>query len=134
MLPDRQPLLFSLCRSTMGLDDKTSAAAKAVEGKLQAAAGELTGDEKLKLEGEAKQLQAKVIDAAGDLKDKVQDVAGDLSEKAHDVAGDLKEKAQDVAGDLSEKAHDVAEDLKDKAHDAASAIGNALKGLRGQGS
>jgi uncharacterized protein YjbJ (UPF0337 family) len=107
----------------MGLDDKTSASAKAAEGKLQAAAGELTGDEKMKLEGEAKQLQAKVIDAAGDLKDKVQDVAGDLSEKAHDVAGDL-----------SEMAHDVADDLKDKAHDAASAIGNALKGLRGKGS
>jgi uncharacterized protein YjbJ (UPF0337 family) len=59
----------------MSLEDKIRATAKDAEGKLQAAAGELTGDDKLKVEGEAKQVQAKVIDAAGDLKDKVADAA-----------------------------------------------------------
>ena len=74
-LSQLQPLLISLCHSTtMGLDDKINAAAKDREGRVQAAAGELTGDERMKLEGDAKQLQAKVIDAAGDLKDKAQDV------------------------------------------------------------
>jgi uncharacterized protein YjbJ (UPF0337 family) len=59
----------------MSLEDKIRATAKDAEGKLQAAAGELTGDDQLKLEGEAKQVQAKVIHAAGDLKDKVADAA-----------------------------------------------------------
>ena len=133
-LSQLQPLLISLCHSTtMGLDDKINAAAKDREGRVQAAAGELTGDERMKLEGDAKQLQAKVIDAAGDLKDKAQDVAADLLDKAQDVAGDLGDKAKDVAGDLGEKAKDVAGDLKDKAQDAAGAIGDALKGLRRKG-
>jgi uncharacterized protein YjbJ (UPF0337 family) len=59
----------------MSLEEKIRATAKDAEGKLQAAAGELTGDDNLKVEGEAKQVQAKVIDAAGDLKDKVADAA-----------------------------------------------------------
>lgn len=59
----------------MSLEDKIRATAKDAEGKLQAAAGELTGDDNLKVEGEAKQVQAKVMNAAGDLKDKVADAA-----------------------------------------------------------
>ena len=59
----------------MSLEDKIKASAKDAEGKLQAAAGELTGDDPLKAAGEAKPLQAKVIDAAGGLKDKVADAA-----------------------------------------------------------
>lgn len=59
----------------MSLEDKIRATAKDAEGRLQAAAGELTGDDQLKVEGEAKQVQAKVMDAAGDLKDKVADAA-----------------------------------------------------------
>jgi uncharacterized protein YjbJ (UPF0337 family) len=59
----------------MSLEDKIRATAKDAEGKLEAAAGELTGDDHLKATGEAKQVQAKVIDAAGVLKDKVADAA-----------------------------------------------------------
>jgi uncharacterized protein YjbJ (UPF0337 family) len=129
---------FSFAFPFMALNDKINAAAKAAEGQLQSAAGELTGDERLKREGEGKQLQAKVMDAAGDLKDKVQDVAGDLGEKAQEVAGDLKDKVQDVAGDLGEKAQEIAGDLGDKAKGAAEAIGGviggALKGLHGKDS
>ena len=55
----------------MSLEDKIRATAKDAEGKLQAAAGELTGDNQLKATGEAKQIQAKVIDTTSDLKDKV---------------------------------------------------------------
>jgi hypothetical protein len=35
----------------MSIEDKMKAAAKNVEGKVQSAAGELTGDEKMKAEG-----------------------------------------------------------------------------------
>jgi uncharacterized protein YjbJ (UPF0337 family) len=59
----------------MSLEDKIRATAKDAEGKLQAAAGELTGDDEQVVAGEAKQVQAKAIDAAGALKDKVADAA-----------------------------------------------------------
>lgn len=59
----------------MSLEDKIKATAKDAEGKLQAAAGELTGDDQLKAEGQAKKVQASLMDAAGDLKDKVADAA-----------------------------------------------------------
>jgi uncharacterized protein YjbJ (UPF0337 family) len=126
-------LLFPFAFFSMGLTDKISAAAKSAEGHLQAAAGEISGDERMKLEGEGKQLQAKVMDAAGDLKDKALDVVTDLGGKAQDLAGDLGEKVQDVAGGLGEKVQDVAGDLGEKAKEAADAIGGAigqaLKGL-----
>ncbi len=111
----------------MGLTDKINAAAKSAEGHLQSAAGELTGDERMKLEGEGKQLQAKVMDAAGDLKDKAQDMVSDLGDKVQDVAGDLGEKVQDVAGDLGDKAKEAADAI-------GGAIGHALKGLHGKDS
>jgi len=40
----------------MSLEDKIKAAAKDAEGKLEAAAGELTGNNQMKAEGEAKQV------------------------------------------------------------------------------
>jgi uncharacterized protein YjbJ (UPF0337 family) len=77
----------SLCWTIMSLEDKIRATAKDAEGKLQAAAGELTGDDRLKAEGEAKQLQADVIDAAGTLKDKAQQAASAVSEALDSLTG-----------------------------------------------
>jgi uncharacterized protein YjbJ (UPF0337 family) len=94
----------------MGINDKINATAKDAEGKLQAAAGELTDDPLLKAKGEAKQVQAKVIDVADDLGDKV---AG-----AADAVGDKVAGAADAVGD--------------KVQDAAAAIGNVFKGLTGK--
>ena len=94
----------------MGINDKINATAKDAEGKLQAAAGELTDDPLLKAKGEAKQVQAKVMNAADDLGDK--------------VAG-----AADVVGD---KVADAADAVGDKVNDAAAAIGNVFKGLTGK--
>jgi len=64
----------------MSIEDKIKATAKEAEGRLQAAAGDLTGDDQMKAEGEAKQVQANLMDAAGSLKDKVQDVAAAVGE------------------------------------------------------
>jgi len=94
----------------MGINDKINAAAKDIEGKLQAAAGELTDDPLLKAKGDAKQVQAKVIDAAGDLGDKVACAA--------DAVGDKVAGAADAVGD--------------KVADAAEAIGNVFKGITGK--
>jgi uncharacterized protein YjbJ (UPF0337 family) len=105
----------------MGINDKINAAAKDTEGKLQATAGELTDDPLLKAKGDAKQVQAKVMDAAGDLGDKV---AG-----AADVVGDKVADAADAVGD---KVAGAADAVGDKVADAAEAIGNVFKGITGK--
>ena len=64
----------------MSLEDKIKATAKDAEGRLQAAAGDITGDDQMKVEGQAKQVQAHVLDAAGTLKDKVQQAAASVGE------------------------------------------------------
>jgi hypothetical protein len=67
----------------MTFEDKIKATAKDAEGRLQAAAGEITGDDRLKAEGEAKQVQAQMMDAAGTVKDKVQDAIDGLTGKGN---------------------------------------------------
>jgi len=71
----------------MSLEDSIKAAAKDAEGRVQAAAGALSGDEAMQAQGEAKQVQAQVMHAAGDLKDKAQQVASAVGDALHDLAG-----------------------------------------------
>jgi len=63
-----------------------------VEGKLKATAGDLTGDNQLKAEGEAKQLQAEAMNAAADLKDKAKNLVDDLKTAANDALDSVKQK------------------------------------------
>ena len=58
----------------MSLENKVKATAKNVEGKVQEAVGDMTGDTKNQLEGKAKQAEAKVRHAAEDVKDEVKKV------------------------------------------------------------
>jgi len=94
----------------MSINDKGNATAKDAEGRIQAAAGELIDDPVVQAKGEAKQVQAKVMNAADDLGDK--------------VAG--------AAENLGDKVADAADAVGDKVNDAAAAIGNAFKGLTGK--
>lgn len=55
----------------MSLKDRAKAAAKNVEGKVQEAIGDLTGDPQDQLEGKEKQAEAKVRHMVEDVKDKV---------------------------------------------------------------
>lgn len=55
----------------MSLEDRAKAAAKEAEGKLHAAAGELTEDNVDKAAGEAKQAEAKAEQKRGEAKDKL---------------------------------------------------------------
>ena len=55
----------------MSLNDKVKATAKNIEGKLQEAVGDLTGDPKAQAEGKAKQTEAKVRHIIEDVKDEV---------------------------------------------------------------
>ncbi len=53
----------------MSLQDKAKAAAKNVEGKVQEAVGDLTGNHEAQAKGKAKQAEAKVTQKVEKLKD-----------------------------------------------------------------
>jgi uncharacterized protein YjbJ (UPF0337 family) len=55
-------------------EDRIDGAAKNIGGKIKEAAGNVTGDEKLKAEGKADQVAGKVQNAVGGVKDAVEDV------------------------------------------------------------
>jgi uncharacterized protein YjbJ (UPF0337 family) len=73
----------------MTLEDKLKATVKNAEGHLEAAAGAISGDERMQTEGEAKQVQAQLMDAAGTVKDKVQQVATSVGDAIDGLAGKL---------------------------------------------
>ena len=53
--------------------DRVEGAGKNLGGKLKEAAGKVTGDEKLKAEGRADQVEGKVQNTVGGVKDAVRD-------------------------------------------------------------
>lgn len=53
------------------MSNKFDAAAKDAEGKIQSAAGSITGDKGQKLKGEAKQVQADAMRVDANVKDEV---------------------------------------------------------------
>ncbi|MBD2233870.1 CsbD family protein [Phormidium tenue] len=53
----------------MSIEDRVKATAQNIEGKVQAAAGEITGDTRSKAEGHAKQAEAQATHAKEDVKD-----------------------------------------------------------------
>jgi uncharacterized protein YjbJ (UPF0337 family) len=53
--------------------DRIDGAAKNMGGKIKEAAGDVTGDEKLKAEGKADQVEGKVQNAVGGMKDTLRD-------------------------------------------------------------
>jgi len=53
----------------MSIEERAKATAKNIEGKVQEAAGEVTGDPKDKAEGRAKQAEAEITHAKEDVKD-----------------------------------------------------------------
>jgi uncharacterized protein YjbJ (UPF0337 family) len=55
----------------MGIEERANATAKNIEGKLQEAAGNVTGDSKDKMQGKAKQVDAEATHAKEDIKDEV---------------------------------------------------------------
>ncbi|MGB3262657.1 MAG: CsbD family protein [Microcoleus sp.] len=58
----------------MSIDNRVEATAKNIEGKIQEAVSEVTGDQKDKLEGQAKQDQASAMHMKEDLKDKAKEI------------------------------------------------------------
>jgi len=58
----------------MSLEDRVKAAAKNIEGKLQEAVGDVTGDPKAKAEGQGKQAEANIRNTVEDVKDEVKKI------------------------------------------------------------
>ena len=58
----------------MSLKDKAKATAKNIEGKVQEAVGDVTGDPKTQAEGKEKQAEAKVRHAVEDVKDQAKEI------------------------------------------------------------
>jgi uncharacterized protein YjbJ (UPF0337 family) len=58
----------------MSLEDKLKATAKNIEGKIQEAVGEVTGDPATKEEGKLKQAEAEVLHTIENVKDKVKEI------------------------------------------------------------
>ncbi|MBE9260034.1 CsbD family protein [Dolichospermum sp. LEGE 00246] len=58
----------------MLMKNRAKATAKNIEGKVQEAVGDLTGDPKTQAEGKAKQAEAKVRHAVEDVKDQAKEM------------------------------------------------------------
>lgn len=58
----------------MSLEDRVKATAKNVEGKIQEAVGDVTGDPQAKAEGQAKQAEAEGRHTVEDVKDNVKKI------------------------------------------------------------
>ncbi|GAB4466273.1 MAG: hypothetical protein OHK0037_21830 [Elainellaceae cyanobacterium] len=58
----------------MNLKDRAKATAKNIEGKVQEAVGDITGDPQDQLEGKEKQAEAKVRHTVEDVKDEVKKI------------------------------------------------------------
>jgi uncharacterized protein YjbJ (UPF0337 family) len=71
------------------MSKKSDAAAKDVEGKLESAYGELTGDTGHQIKGKAKQIQASAMNAAEDIKEGAKSTAKKVSEAAQDMIDDI---------------------------------------------
>lgn len=78
----------------MTMSNRADAAAKDVEGKLESAYGELTGDTGHQIKGKAKQVQASAMKAAEDLKEGAKSVARSVAQK-------IGEAAEKMENDLS---------------------------------
>jgi uncharacterized protein YjbJ (UPF0337 family) len=61
----------------MSLKDRAKATAKNIEGKVQEAVGDITGDPKDQAAGKEKQAEASLQHAVEDVKDKVKDIIND---------------------------------------------------------
>jgi uncharacterized protein YjbJ (UPF0337 family) len=58
----------------MSLQDRAKATAKNIEGKIQEAVGDITGDPKDQAEGKAKQAEARARQTIEDVKDKAKEI------------------------------------------------------------
>jgi uncharacterized protein YjbJ (UPF0337 family) len=97
----------------MSLQDRAKATAKDVEGKLQEALGDLTGDPKAQAEGKGKQVEAKVRHAVEDAKDAIDnDQTASIKHRAKATAKNLEGKLQEGLGNMTDDPQNQSEGKK----------------------
>jgi uncharacterized protein YjbJ (UPF0337 family) len=77
------------------------------KGDIKTAAGKVTGNEDLELEGRTESATAGVRKEAGDMMDRAGDTARDVADKTRDAASDMADKASDLARDAGDKINDA---------------------------
>ncbi|MEI6112355.1 MAG: CsbD family protein [Cyanobium sp. ELA712] len=87
------------------MSNPTDAKAKEVEGKLESAAGELTGDVGHQIKGKAKQVQASAMNAVDNLKEGTKSVAHAISNAADNVVDSIADKTADKTANNVAKDH-----------------------------
>ena len=87
------------------MSNPADAKAKEVEGKLESAAGELTGDVGHQMMGKAKQVQASAMNAVENLKEGTKSVAHAISNAADNVADSIADKTADKTAGNGAKDH-----------------------------
>ena len=86
----------------MSLKDRIEATAKNIEGKVQEAFGNITGDLSTQVEGKEKQVEANVRHTIEDVKDEVnQDRIDGLKDRVEATAKNIEGKLQESLGDLT---------------------------------
>ena len=112
--------------------DRITGAAKEVGGKVQGAAGNLTGDHKTELEGRFQEASGKGQNTVGQAKDALRDVAGNASKTAKDAlsnpgasTGQAKEAVRSAAGTAADAAKDAYNNAGSYAGQAKETVRNA---------
>ena len=112
--------------------DRITGAAKEVGGKVQGAAGNLTGDHKTELEGRFHEASGKGQSTVGQAKDAVRDAAGTASQTAKDAfnnpgasAGQAKDAVRGAAGSAAGAAKDAYDNAGSYAGQAKETVRNA---------
>ena len=90
------------------MSNPVDAKAKEVEGKLEVAAGELTGDVGHQIKGKAKQVQASAMNAVENLKEGTKSVANAIGNTADNIADSIADTTADATADKA--ASNVAKD------------------------
>jgi uncharacterized protein YjbJ (UPF0337 family) len=88
--PDRVQRIDLVSIAFIVMSTKVDAAAKDAEGKMESALGDITGDKGHQIKGQAKQVQASVMNATEDLKEAAQSLA-------KKVTGSTEKNADDVS-------------------------------------
>ena len=77
-----------MIQMTTAMSNQADAKAKDVEGKLESAVGEVTGDLGYQIKGKAKQVQASAMNAAENLKEGAKSVAKKIGDAADNIANE----------------------------------------------
>ena len=94
-------------------DNQFEGTARNVGGKVESAFGNVTGDNKSKVEGKADQVAGQAQKAFGDAKEAASDAADKASSKLSGVADKVSEQASNIGGQVYEAGEYAAETVAD---------------------